>query len=149
MKIKKVSNTSILTGNVVDNLDGNSTINAPSIRAVNEIKGKILWTNTNPQAISENTNITLNSDDYDMYEVLYTYSGTLTNLNMQTTGKIKKGYGTRLQFVYVSNGVQCRDREIIYNSDTSFTIGPNIGTDSITTAMIPRYIIGYKTGMFD
>lgn len=36
MKIKKVSNTSILTGNVVDSLNGNSTVNAPSIRAVNE-----------------------------------------------------------------------------------------------------------------
>lgn len=36
MKIKKVSNTSILTGNVIDNLNGNSTINAPSVRAVNE-----------------------------------------------------------------------------------------------------------------
>lgn len=36
MKIKKVSNTSILTGNVVDSLNGNSTINAPSVRAVNK-----------------------------------------------------------------------------------------------------------------
>lgn len=36
MKIKKVSNTSILTGSVIDNLNGNSTINAPSVRAVNE-----------------------------------------------------------------------------------------------------------------
>lgn len=36
MKIKKISNTSILTGNVIDNLNGNSTTNAPSVRAVNE-----------------------------------------------------------------------------------------------------------------
>lgn len=33
-KIKKVSNTAILSGNVVDSLDGDSKVNAPSIRAV-------------------------------------------------------------------------------------------------------------------
>lgn len=35
MRIKKTSGTAILTGNVVDNLDGSSTVNAPSINAVN------------------------------------------------------------------------------------------------------------------
>lgn len=37
MKIKKVSGTAILNGNVVDSLAGNSTTNAPSQRAVREI----------------------------------------------------------------------------------------------------------------
>lgn len=37
MKIKKVSGTAILNGNVVDSLEGNSTTNAPSQRAVQEI----------------------------------------------------------------------------------------------------------------
>lgn len=36
MKIKKTYGTAILTGNVVDSLDDNSTTNAPSQRAVNE-----------------------------------------------------------------------------------------------------------------
>lgn len=36
MKIKKVSGTAVLKGNVVDNLTDNSTENAPSQRAVNE-----------------------------------------------------------------------------------------------------------------
>ena len=34
MRIKKISSTSVLKGNVVDSLDGNSTTNAPSISAV-------------------------------------------------------------------------------------------------------------------
>ena len=36
MKIKKISGTAILNGNVVDSLEDNSTTNAPSQRAVNE-----------------------------------------------------------------------------------------------------------------
>lgn len=36
MRIKKVSGTAVLNGNVVDNLTDNSTENAPSQRAVNE-----------------------------------------------------------------------------------------------------------------
>lgn len=36
MKIKKVSGTAVLTGNVVDSLEDNSSTNAPSQRAVNE-----------------------------------------------------------------------------------------------------------------
>ena len=36
MRIKKVSGTAILNGNVVDSLEDNSTTNAPSQRAVNE-----------------------------------------------------------------------------------------------------------------
>ena len=37
MKIKKVSGTAVLNGNVVDNLTNNSTTNAPSQRAVKEL----------------------------------------------------------------------------------------------------------------
>lgn len=37
MKIKKVSGTAVLNGNVVDSLTGNSTTNAPSQRAVKEL----------------------------------------------------------------------------------------------------------------
>lgn len=33
---------------VVDSLDGNATNFAPSVRAVNEMRGKILWENPNP-----------------------------------------------------------------------------------------------------
>lgn len=36
MKIKKITGTAVLDGNVVDNLSDNSTTNAPSQRAVNE-----------------------------------------------------------------------------------------------------------------
>ena len=41
MKIKKISGTAILDGNVVDGLEDNSTTNAPSQRAVNEALKKL------------------------------------------------------------------------------------------------------------
>jgi hypothetical protein len=41
MKIKKVSGTAILNGNVVDSLEDNSTKNAPSQRAVKEYVSKV------------------------------------------------------------------------------------------------------------
>ena len=47
MKIKKAYGTAILTGNVVDGLEDNSSTNAPSQRAVNEaVNGFVLYENS-------------------------------------------------------------------------------------------------------
>ena len=116
---------------------------------ISNITGKILWTNPNPQAISTATTITLNSSDYDMYEIMYSYSANISSNTLLSTGRIKKGNNTRLQFSYAGNGsVQLRDREITCVSDTSLTIGVNIGTDTLANTLIPRYIIGYKLSTF-
>ena len=48
MRIKKISGTAILNGNVIDNLDDNSTTNAPSQRAVNEAIKLNIITNGEP-----------------------------------------------------------------------------------------------------
>lgn len=117
---------------------------------ISNITGKILWKNTNPQAITIETPITLNSSDYDMYEVLYTYTMSLTDNEMMSSGRIKKGNNVRLQFSYTSNGgISLRDRIIRYKSDTSLTISEPLGNDGTTTTIIPRYIIGYNTGLFN
>lgn len=42
MRIKKVSGTAVLQGNIVDSLNSDSSLNAPSIRAVNEGLSKII-----------------------------------------------------------------------------------------------------------
>ena len=42
MRIKKISGTAVLQGNIVDSLNSNSSLNAPSIRAVNEAIGQII-----------------------------------------------------------------------------------------------------------
>lgn len=42
MRIKKINGTAVLQGNIVDSLNSNSSLNAPSIRAVNEGLRKII-----------------------------------------------------------------------------------------------------------
>lgn len=142
MRIKKISGTAVLQGNIVDSLNSNSSLNAPSIRAVNEglknIGGQILWTNPNPTAeISSDTQIILSSGDYDYIKIFSRLS--LAN-NYCFSMDVLKGYGTRL---YFGGNYRAIDR----NNNTSFTIKPS--SDGQGNVMIPQYIVGYKTGLFD
>ena len=77
MVIKKVSGTAILNGNVVDGLEDNSTTNAPSQRAVNELKPIILYENESGYT----GNITLNDhvENYSYIEILYSKNGSYFN----------------------------------------------------------------------
>ena len=47
MKLKKISGTAILNGNVIDSLEDNSTTNAPSQRAVNDVISGIVESGSN------------------------------------------------------------------------------------------------------
>lgn len=53
MRIKKIGQSTPVTGQIIDSLNGSSTTNAPSIRAVNEGLGAL----TTPQKL---TNVTYN-----------------------------------------------------------------------------------------
>ncbi len=112
--------------------------------------GKILWTNTNPTAAwAGSKQITLNSSDYDMYEVVYFFGATNSTTSVKTTGKIPKGKTTQLEFLYNTSGANAiiRRREFAYNSDTKYTVGANTGADGDYTCR-PLYVIGYKMGLF-
>ena len=102
------------------------------------LKGKILWTNPNPTAeILSDTKITLSSGDYDYIKIFSRLS--LAN-NYCYSMDVLKGYGTRL---YFGGNYRTIDR----NNNTSFTIKP--ASDGQGNVMIPQYIVGYKTGLFD
>ena len=59
-----------------------------------DITGHILWTNENPTSpITTDTNITLADDDYDIYEIIYSYN---TTNDFQQSVKALKGKGTIL-----------------------------------------------------
>lgn len=104
---------------------------------INDLSGKILWTNPNPTTeISSDTQITLSSSDYDYIKIFSRLS--LTN-NYCFSMDVLKGYGTRL---YFGSNYRAIDR----NNNTSFTIKPS--SDGQGNVMIPQYIIGYKTGIF-
>ena len=150
MRIKKVSGTAVLQGNIVDSLNSNSSLNAPSIRAVNEglgnIRGKILWTNPNPTNSINTLSMTLKNSDYDELEIFYQQSTSDSRCYSQ---KILKGHNGRIYLPYnVSGSYIPIYRNVDRNTDTSYTIG-NVTGFSDKSSIIPLYVIGYKTGLFD
>lgn len=156
MRIKKVSGTAVLQGNIVDSLNSNSSLNAPSIRAVNEglgnIKGKILWTNPNPTNEFASQTITLSSDDYDYLEFIFK-SDYNDSTKVIISGRTIKGYGIRASYTSITS-FRFWSRQINYNSETNYDIGDCMliasSSGSVSnTNLIPLYVIGYKTGLFD
>lgn len=125
-----------------------------STNYINGLNGKILWTNPNPTSAFASQTITLSSDDYDYYEVIY-YANATTHERSFSTGKALKGTGTRLNFSYAGNsGVNVFSRTIDYQSDNTFLVDVGymgVGSSARTENNIycvPLYIIGYKTGLF-
>lgn len=115
--------------------------------AINNIKGKILWTNSNPTNDFASQNILLSSSDYDVLEVFYRsdISG-----GVGFSAKCLKGYGT--QCVFNSNiSTNMWVRRITRNSDTSFSATNCVKVNDNSTSnsqCVPLYIVGYKTGLF-
>lgn len=136
-----------LLGNVKDNLSDDTKI--PSVKAV---KGKLLWTNSNPTSNFVAQTITLSEalSNFDCYEILYSQaklSSDPTNAGnrLMSTGKIPIGYGTVLNYA-VNNRYRLIDRP---SGNTSMTIldgynGGQVDNDKC----IPIYVIGHNTGLF-
>ena len=154
MRIKKTSETRALAGNIV-NAYSESQNSAYSSKYCNEaFGGTVLWTNPSPTSNFDGQNIALNSSDYDCYEIIYkVYKTEDYYIN---SGRTPKGHGKRIMQIAGTNneGPYNYIRDITYNSDTSLTIGAcNVYWASSTTTnnaqMIPVYVIGYKTGLFN
>ena len=119
--------------------------------------GDILWSNSNPTDDFSNQTITLNSSDYDAYELIYARSKS-QNIRY-STGRIPKGSSFNI-FVFAgeeSGGyLSYRYRNLNYVSDTSLSVSNCIQkivnettTGTANATCIPLYIIGYKTGLFN
>lgn len=137
---------------VTNSMEGTESNKAPSVQAVkNYINSKmqILWTNPNPtQEISETTNISLASSDYDMIEIYYVQETNKQDLMYSI--KILKGKSTRMR-ISTTDGANIY-RGMTYLSDTSYRIDlpySDVSLSNINSLAIPVYIIGYKTGMFN
>lgn len=137
---------------VTNSMEGTESNKAPSVQAVkNYINSKmqILWTNPNPtQEISETTNISLASSDYDMIEIYYVQETNKQDLMYSI--KILKGKSTRMR-ISTTDGSNIY-RGMTYLSDTSYRIDlpySDVSLPNINSLAIPVYIIGYKTGMFN
>lgn len=108
---------------------------------------KILWSNPNPTEAMGITNITLNSEDYDLYECIYK-----SNINNTPLASVKsiKGSGFHLT---VNDGYsnKAASRGIYVNSATQLTIEKAYfsSTEEASEYCVPLYIIGYKTSLFE
>ena len=102
------------------------------------LKGKILWTNPNPTNNFGAQTIAIDFSNYDMYEVVF-YQSTTHNERELTSGRIRTQKGSILS--YVPNNIFR-----VWNCTNS-----NISFESISdnSNLIPAYIIGYKTGLFN
>jgi hypothetical protein len=122
--------------------------------SIGNITGRILWKNPLPTADFQAQTITLNSSDYDIYEVYY-YDWT-SGKHMKSE-KALKGQNTIIDLIlYYDNKAFIATREITYVSDTSLSIGrcDSLVDSSAFTHLtpanwcVPVYVIGYKTGLF-
>lgn len=114
---------------------------------INNIKGSILWTNSDPsQSITKATNITLSSSDYDVLEVFFNQR-SFNNTANYSVKFLKDSPGTRCYIPSTDGNIY---RTITKNSDTSLTISTIIGSqDRDASLVIPIYVVGYKVGLFE
>ena len=137
MKIKKKLQSVGVLGKIL-NIFSNSNKDTYSCDYVNGLAGKVLWTNPNPTGDFPSQTITLNSDDFDVYEVFY-YVST-ENLQVLSCKSIK-GHGTRLMIP--STNMEFRRMNAINDTTYSFETPSNVKFG------VPIKIIGYKTGLFN
>jgi len=149
MRIKKTSQTTPVQAEVV-NTYSTSTENAYSCDYTNKaFGGTILWTNENPTSNFAAQDINLSSSDYDVYEVFFT-SGTGAS-DPYTSMKSIKGKGVRLQLVsWGGSAAEAIVRWINYTNDTKLSVqNATLNGSNSNGRLIPQYIVGYKTGIFN
>ena len=118
---------------------------------------KVLWTNSSPTSTFGAQTITLTTPltDFDSYAIIYKDK---TNENYYfNTGILPKGVGTRLFDLYASGATGASIRSRVVSSVTNTTITFDKGqfahgdTNAVddNAVLVPIYIIGYKTGLFN
>lgn len=154
-------NSDIADVNKVNDTDMNeikSVVNN-NAQEVTNITGQILWTNPNPTSSFSAQTITLNSSEYDMLE--FYFKGGTTGTTMFSE-KTLKGYNTIVNHIVnlnagVSQPTGVRQRQATYVNDTTYTITDALTRDGGSASepvvenqrLIPLYVIGYKTGLFN
>lgn len=148
---------------VVNSLEGDETNKAPSVKAVNDAFGKILWKNPNPTAEFGSCDITLSSSDYDFYEIIY-YTETVADdwKFIKSTGRIPANiYSISTMSDTLTNKILenpvpqrfFRFYEFLNSTTIHFSNGYLNVIESKTlsersTSAVPIVIVGYGTGLF-
>jgi len=143
------SNLNAMQDGIYEDIDENT-------ENIEKMKPKILWTNSTPGNSFSEQNIPLSSTKYDFYEILFACTSTAEDsLRVVSSGKIKKGYGSRCSYSYAgSGGVNVKSRVIDYISESSikfYDCFSSVGTTAYSQSnsnMIPLQIIGYDYNLF-
>ena len=122
------------------------------INELNNLEPTILWTNPNPTSNFSPQNITLNSADYDLYEVVFSPgSGQSATATQDSTGMIFKGKSTRCIYIDLQNN-DIKSRRITYVDDTTLAVATGYSSGLTNPAItdgighcIPEFVIGYKS----
>lgn len=131
-----------------------------AIDRVNSNSMEIVWRNPDPTiGYFESQKILLETDDYDMLDFVFRMENTSKKMIIK---RVIKGFGFDVDFNETlkeeeikSNNIKMR--EVKYINDNIYSIGKCLTRDSNTSNapdvnnkyLIPMYIIGYKTGLFD
>lgn len=160
MAVNLIDSTDIEVTQTGDNIQLNTTVDMQTMESnvstntsnIANITGQILWTNPNPTSNFAGRTVTFSSNDYDMLEIFTSNAGSF---------KIVKGQNTALFLAngYGADHMVTAFRNFNYQSDTSYFIsnehhyviatGGSITYSNSNYDIIPLYIIGYKTGLFD
>lgn len=133
-----------LGSEVVNSLSGNETTMAPSAQAVNRAVGVVGWTNPSPSDSFSKQAISLNTADYDEYEIEYKLVGN--ELDVKSTGRILNVNRAYMDYVNSNSGLVAYGRKITSKSSGTITFGDayNLSSNEIdNTRCIPQRVILY------
>lgn len=131
------------------------------VNAINEIDtkelgitGNILWTNPNPRNSfsSQTINLSESLNNYDAFEIIYRNS--TSNVKDFNTGIIPVGHGTTMSALGGGVYFYRNTNDAISGSTITFDKGEMVSaqTGAVTddnSRIIPIYVIGYNTGLFN
>ena len=151
--INEVNNS---VGNLVHDSYSASTTETYSTNYVNnnfENKGTLLWINSNVGTSFSAQDITLNTDGYDLLEIIFNNQGYYKSV------RVNKGANILLDGFYYGDGTTIyyswryanfnSDTEIHFDNSNLVQIQGSATSFENNNHCIPRYIIGYKTGLFN
>lgn len=135
-------------------VNNNATETSKNTTDIANISGTILWTNPNPNSSFASQTVTLSSDNFDVYEVIYISEATGTLNSLLKTVKSVKYYDTILETTNpLGSTTPIRARNVTYTSNTSLTFSDGYAGNVYPLSVdnnkcIPLHVIGYKTGLF-
>ena len=157
------TNLNMLQDNVEDDIGSLSSLNTTDksnlVNAINEVrayaKARVLWENQNESSEFAPQTVELNSSDYDILEIFFSYNPTSSiAVDGYQSLRIPKGtFSGALQRAVVAEGdyFQIQSRTISRIDDTHYSFGnartyiSSSGTYSTyNSRVIPSKIIGYK-----